>query len=146
MILIEKTHAADTRKPAYKWLGLRGKDATSSASDESRKRAFGTDITNVVRGAAKSSTAGKLEAQKQKQHESIVRQRESIVRKVDRNNSEDSKENTKSYQFGPFALVTIARAGNFNMKKVDWDNLSSTYLSSLVSESRYHQLMLQPDV
>ncbi|XP_024168748.1 E2F transcription factor-like E2FE isoform X2 [Rosa chinensis] len=51
MNLIEKTHAVDTRKPAYKWLGLRGKDATSSASDESRKRAFGTDITNVVRGA-----------------------------------------------------------------------------------------------
>ncbi|XP_062026336.1 E2F transcription factor-like E2FE isoform X1 [Rosa rugosa] len=129
MNLIEKTHTADTRKPAYKWLGLRGKDAASSASDESRKRAFGTDITNVSckRGKVESSTAGKLEAQKQKQHESTVRQRESIVRKVDRNNLEDSKENTKSYQFGPFAPVTIARAGNFNMKKVDWDNLSSTY-------------------
>ncbi|PRQ34310.1 putative transcription factor E2F-DP family [Rosa chinensis] len=51
MNLIEKTHAVDTRKPTDKWLGLRGKDATSSASDESRKRAFGTVITNVVREA-----------------------------------------------------------------------------------------------
>lgn len=124
-----QTHTADTRKPAYKWLGLRGKDAASSASDESRKRAFGTDITNVSskRGKVESSTTGKLEAQIQKQHESTVRQRESIVRTVDRNNSEDSREGTKSYQFGPFAPVTIARAGNFNMKKVDWDNFSSTY-------------------
>ncbi|KAK9925858.1 hypothetical protein M0R45_023120 [Rubus argutus] len=129
MNLIEKTHTADTRKPAYKWLGLRGKDAASSASDESRKRAFGTDITNVSckRGKGESSTGGKLEARKQMQHESTVRQHESIVRKVDRSNLEDSKENSKSYQFGPFAPVTIARAGNFNMKKVDWDNLSSTY-------------------
>nr|XP_011464534.1 PREDICTED: E2F transcription factor-like E2FE isoform X3 [Fragaria vesca subsp. vesca] len=129
MNLIEKTHTADTRKPAYKWLGLRGKDAASSASDESRKRAFGTDITNVSskRGKGESSTTGKLEAQIQKQHESTVRQRESIVRTVDKNNSEDSREGTKSYQFGPFAPVTIARAGNFNMKKVDWDNFSSTY-------------------
>lgn len=124
-----QTHTADTRKPAYKWLGLRGKDAASSASDESRKRAFGTDITNVSckRGKVESSTGGKLEARKQMQHESTVWQRESMVRKVDRSNLEDSKENSKSYQFGPFAPVTIARAGNINMKKVDWDNLSSTY-------------------
>ncbi|XP_050377993.1 E2F transcription factor-like E2FE isoform X2 [Argentina anserina] len=129
MNLIEKTHTADTRKPAYKWLGFKGKDATSSASDESRKRAFGTDITNVSckRGRVESSITGKLEAQKQKQHDNTVLRRESVVRTVDRNNLEDSKEGTKSYQFGPFAPVTIAKAGNFSMKKVDWDSLSSTY-------------------
>ncbi|KAH0994554.1 hypothetical protein GBA52_018418 [Prunus armeniaca] len=63
MNLIEKTHTADTRKPAFKWLGLRGKEE-NLVPNESRKRAFGTDITNVIskRGKMESSIGVELDA------------------------------------------------------------------------------------
>ncbi|CAB4285497.1 unnamed protein product [Prunus armeniaca] len=58
-----KTHTADTRKPAFKWLGLRGKEE-DLVPNESRKRAFGTDITNVIskRGKMESSIGVELDA------------------------------------------------------------------------------------
>lgn len=107
-----QTHTPDTRKPAFKWLGLRGKEE-NLVPNESRKRAFGTDITNVIskRGKLESSIGGELDAQKQRQHD-----------------LEDSKDGSKSYQFGPFAPVTIAKPGNSNMRRVhDWEKLTSTY-------------------
>ncbi|CAL9003704.1 unnamed protein product, partial [Prunus brigantina] len=63
MNLIEKTHTADTRKLAFKWLGLRGKEE-NLVPNESRKRALGTYITNVIskRGKMESSIGGKLDA------------------------------------------------------------------------------------
>ncbi|KAM1026039.1 hypothetical protein ACFX13_039733 [Malus domestica] len=117
MNLIEKTHTSDTRKPAFKWLGLRGKE---EVPQETKKRAFGTDITNVSskRGKVDSSIGGKLDGQKQK----------GLVGEADRSNLEDSKDGSKSYQFGPFAPVTIARAGTGSTRKVhDWEKLTSTY-------------------
>ncbi|KAE8663331.1 E2F transcription factor-like E2FE [Hibiscus syriacus] len=52
MNLIEKTHTLDTRKPAFRWLGLREKSEKGSADNtfvlnESKKRVFGTDVTNI---------------------------------------------------------------------------------------------------
>ncbi|KAK2397837.1 E2F transcription factor E2FE [Trifolium repens] len=51
MNLIEKTHTTVTRKPAFRWLGLKGKTWNeallyNSKQNESRKRAFGNDVTN----------------------------------------------------------------------------------------------------
>ncbi|KAM1397869.1 hypothetical protein ACFX2I_015398 [Malus domestica] len=118
MNLIEKTHTSDTRrKPAFKWLGLRGKE---EVPQETKKRAFGTDVTNVSskRGKVDSSIGGKLDGQKQK----------GLVGEADRSNLEDSKDGSKSYQFGPFAPVTIARAGTGNTRNVhDREKLTSTY-------------------
>ncbi|KAM1186297.1 hypothetical protein ACFXTH_015430 [Malus domestica] len=117
MNLIEKTHTSDTRKPAFKWLGLRGKE---EVPQETKKRAFGTDITNLSskRGKVDSFIGGKLDGQKQK----------GLVGEADRSNLEDSKDGSKSYQFGPFAPVTIARAGTGNTRNVhDWEKLTSTY-------------------
>ncbi|KAL3645341.1 E2F/DP winged-helix DNA-binding domain [Castilleja foliolosa] len=52
MKFIEKTHHPETRKPAFRWLGLNGKPQNgvpnNSGSTESKKRVFGADITNVA--------------------------------------------------------------------------------------------------
>uniref|UniRef100_A0A9I9EEI5 Uncharacterized protein n=1 Tax=Cucumis melo TaxID=3656 RepID=A0A9I9EEI5_CUCME len=73
----ENTHTTDTRKPAFRWLGVRGKVKNEpTLLPESKKRAFGT-------------------------------------------------------QFGPFALVTVAKVGvldNNNVRQThDWESLSSTF-------------------
>ncbi|KAL5097468.1 hypothetical protein RYX36_001795 [Vicia faba] len=51
MNLIGKTHTTDTRKPAFRWLGLKGKTwneaSLYNSSQESKKRAFGNDVTNI---------------------------------------------------------------------------------------------------
>lgn len=46
--LIEKTHTADTGKPAYRWLGLNGRrEGLDLNSEQGKKRSFGMDLTNV---------------------------------------------------------------------------------------------------
>lgn len=57
----------------------------------------------------------------------------SFAREIDGSSTleQDSKDSLKSYQFGPFAPVTVARVGNTennNPKRVhDWESLASTY-------------------
>ncbi|XP_048330205.2 E2F transcription factor-like E2FE isoform X2 [Ziziphus jujuba] len=125
MNLIEKTHTTDTRKPAFRWLGLRGKAESGSthnlALNESRKRSFGADVTNISfkRNKVDSSIGGQIKHARSA-HEVDV----SVL-------EEDSKDTSKSYQFGPFAPVTVARvgdSGNSNPRRFhDWESLASTY-------------------
>ncbi|XP_050367987.1 E2F transcription factor-like E2FE [Argentina anserina] len=101
--LIEKTHTADTGKPAYRWLGLNGRregldlNLEPPNSEQGRKRSFGTDLTNV---SCKRSKA----AEKAKRDE--------------------GGEAEKCYQFGPFAPATVSRSG-VDMNKVCWESLGA---------------------
>ncbi|EOY20593.1 DP-E2F-like 1 isoform 3 [Theobroma cacao] len=133
MNLIEKTHTVDTRKPAFRWLGLSGKSDKGSADalvlHESRKRAFGTDVTNIIskRNKVDSSNEGNVKQCMKMQKQIKV---ENLVAVADRRSWEDSKQGSKSYQFGPFAPVNLSRSGNSenNVKRVhDWESLASTY-------------------
>lgn len=120
-----QTHTTDTRKPAFRWLGLRGKAESGSthnlALNESRKRSFGADVTNISfkRNKVDSSIGGQIKHARSA-HEVDV----SVL-------EEDSKDTSKSYQFGPFAPVTVARvgdSGNSNPRRFhDWESLASTY-------------------
>ncbi|PON47594.1 E2F Family [Parasponia andersonii] len=63
--------------------------------------------------------------QKQVKQESFVHESDGSILE------EDSKDNLRSYQFGPIAPITIPRVGaseNNNLKRVhDWESLASTY-------------------
>ncbi|KAL1334021.1 hypothetical protein HN51_062907 [Arachis hypogaea] len=122
MNLIEKTHTTDTRKPAFRWLGLRGKAPNESIQNcsnpnESRKRAFGTDVTNisferniVELGDFASKKLKKLD------NGSGIGQANSF------------QQASKGFQFGPFAPSYVPKVGtpeNNSVKKVhDWDSLA----------------------
>ncbi|OMO72493.1 hypothetical protein CCACVL1_17766 [Corchorus capsularis] len=133
MNLIEKTHTIDTRKPAFRWLGYgenSEKRALALALDESRKRAFGTDVTNICskrnKGDQISNDANRfMKMQKKIKVENMV-----TVAVADRSCLEDSKQGPKSYQFGPFAPVNLANIGNSenNVRRAhDLESLASTY-------------------
>ncbi|OMO73560.1 hypothetical protein COLO4_27010 [Corchorus olitorius] len=135
MNLIEKTHTIDTRKPAFRWLGYgensEKRAAAALALDESRKRAFGTDVTNMCskrnKGDQICNDANRcMKMQRQIKVENMV-----TVAVADRSSClEDSKQGPKSYQFGPFAPVNLANISNSenNVKRVhDWESLASTY-------------------
>ncbi|KAK4568563.1 hypothetical protein RGQ29_004111 [Quercus rubra] len=131
MKLIEKTHTTDTRKPAFRWLGCRGKAENEQAPVDSRKRMFGSDITNIgfkrskVESLFDTNLNQDLKVQKQGKFDSLVHD-------LDRGNSDhDSKQTLKSYQFGPFAPASVSKVGapeNNSGKRVhDWESLASTH-------------------
>ncbi|KAH1246284.1 hypothetical protein AAZX31_06G178100 [Glycine max] len=135
MNLIEKTHTTNTRKPAFRWLGVRGKTwggsvdlAQNSNVKESRKRMFGTDIGNISfkRNKVDLSMDGQ-NSKMQNQHENISprAQLEKIIIK------KDAKQTSESYQFGPFAPAYVPKVGtseNNSVKKVhDWDSLAQEH-------------------
>ncbi|XWS51025.1 hypothetical protein CRYUN_Cryun12cG0141000 [Craigia yunnanensis] len=131
--LIEQTHTVDTRKRAYRWLGLRGKSDKGPADalvlNEYKKRVFGTDVTNIgfKRNKVDSSNDQNVnQCTKMKKQIKV----ENLVTVADRSSSEDSKQGSKSYQFGPFAPVNLTKIGNSenNVRRVhDWESLASTY-------------------
>ncbi|CAI9112375.1 OLC1v1012821C1 [Oldenlandia corymbosa var. corymbosa] len=124
MNFIEKTHHPDTRKPAFRWLGRSGKfeiQADPLPFDHSKKRAFGTDITNFnfkrskAEGAEGISDKG-MKVQCQVKSEPV---------------ENDSKTSNLSYRFGPFAPVNVPQAGVSDdgqpKRHHDWENLAAAY-------------------
>ncbi|KAG8379047.1 hypothetical protein BUALT_Bualt07G0047700 [Buddleja alternifolia] len=128
MKFIEKTHHPETRKPAFRWLGLNGKpdnngNVDSMALIESRKRVFGTDLTNTNTKRLKVAEDG---SQVLKPHISTRIKLESSENEV-----ETTRTSVKSYQFGPFAPANVPKVGNSHDEKgkqvVDWESLAATY-------------------
>lgn len=126
-----QTHTSDTRKPAFRWLGCRGKADNVSVPNDSRKRVFGTDVTNIsfkrnkVDSLFDGNSKGDPKAQNQIKYGNLGDE-------VERRNLEhDSRQSSKNYQFGPFGPTSVAKVGvpeSNNVKRVyDWENLASTY-------------------
>ncbi|KAE8735018.1 DP-E2F-like 1 isoform 2 [Hibiscus syriacus] len=117
MNLIEKTQTAATRKPAFRWLGLRGKSIVLS---ESKKRMFGTDVTNKVDSSNDQNSNQCIKWQKHEKVEILA----------DTSRLEDWKQGSKSNHFGPFAPINLTRICNSENDAQpvhDWENLASTY-------------------
>ncbi|CDP06266.1 unnamed protein product [Coffea canephora] len=136
MKFIEKTHHPETRKPAFRWLGMKGiseSGADPSAIDGSKKRAFGMDLTNrtVRRSKVEPVGDGGLQQGMKVQLKAQVK-REALEDEVLRPNLQiDSRASTKSYRFGPFAPVNAphvaASEENKETQSHDWESLAATY-------------------
>ncbi|XP_028781705.1 E2F transcription factor-like E2FE isoform X2 [Neltuma alba] len=136
MNLIEKTHTSDTRKPAFRWLGLKGKieneSIHNSKPNESRKRIFGNDITNI---SFKRSKVDSFSSGGSSHNTKILNKvdGDSWLGQADKSHQdqEDSKQSSRSYQFGPFApafVPKVSASENNNAKRVhDWDSLATAY-------------------
>ncbi|KAK4437156.1 E2F transcription factor-like E2FE [Sesamum alatum] len=126
MKFIEKTHHPETRKPAFRWLGLNAKSdngpADSLVLSDSKRRMFGTDLTNT---SAKRFKVGEDAAQVLKPHNPMR------VKHEAENEVERTRSAVKSYQFGPFAPANVPKVGVSQDEKgkqvVDWESLASAY-------------------
>ncbi|KAF5933461.1 hypothetical protein HYC85_029632 [Camellia sinensis] len=139
MNFIEKTHHPETRKPAFRWLGTRGKSDNGSANtsvlNESKKRIFGTEITNTSFKRTKVvSTIDENSNQIQRRICKLLVKCEDLENEVDKSNFEqDLRHSSKNFQFGPFAPVTVhvskfGATQNSTVKQVhDWECLASSY-------------------
>ncbi|KAJ1421794.1 Winged helix-like DNA-binding domain superfamily [Sesbania bispinosa] len=136
MNLIEKTHTVDTRKPAFRWLGLKGKTWSDSVDsdhnsnvNESRKRMFGNDVTNISfkRNKVDSSMDGgfyKNSNMQNKQENHSCRAQPGTS-----DSKQDAKQTSSCYQFGPFAPAYVPKVGaSDNVKQAhDWESLAAAH-------------------
>ncbi|KAF8088951.1 hypothetical protein N665_0525s0011 [Sinapis alba] len=128
MDLIEKTHTLDSRKPSFKWLGYNGEPTFTLSSDlmqaESKKRVFGTDLSNVSVKRRKTHDNATERSLKMKQH---------AIEESSYNKIFDAHE-SRGYEFGPFAPATgtypTAPLEDNSKRAFDVENLVSDYRPS----------------
>ncbi|CAM8933861.1 unnamed protein product [Rhodiola kirilowii] len=132
--LIEKTQHKDSRKPAFRWLGAGGNRENESANapklnEPSKKRSFGTEITNInfkraIVDAPVGSKPVKTDAAL-----SVQMKTESSESDSDRSIGHNSNGSERGYQFGPFAPVRTPKPGSAtHMKQIfNFESLAPTY-------------------
>lgn len=129
--LIEKTQTVDTRKPAFRWLGLRGRVENCRAGKpmESNKRSFGTDITNINSKRNRLANSFDLNKSPNSQKQNHV-QLEGCRVEVDGGELEHDP-NSKSFKFGPFSpsarLEVRALKNEAKRSRNNWVSLAATY-------------------
>lgn len=143
-----QTHHPDTRKPAFRWLGWRGsrgKAHPNAELNESKKRAFGTDITNY----SKKNKMDSLTDQKLSKEfvKSISNTRDDLENSYNKGETEHNGENvSKGYVFGPFAPISLPRETNCEQKKVrtdhDWQSLAATHRPEYVNQGSFYGLYI----
>ncbi|KAF8100070.1 hypothetical protein N665_0231s0010 [Sinapis alba] len=131
MNLIEKTHTLDSRKPAFKWLGYNGEPTFTLSSDlmqaETKKRVFGTDITNA--SVKRSRTHENATERRMKKH-AIA---ESSYNKTF-DDAHESRHGSRGCEFGPFAPIT---GGTYSTAPPLEDNSRRAFdVENLVSDYR----------
>ncbi|XP_038879479.1 E2F transcription factor-like E2FE isoform X2 [Benincasa hispida] len=129
--LIEKTQTVDTRKPAFRWLGLRGRVENCRAGKpvDSNKRSFGTDITNINLKKNRLANSFDLNKSPNSQQQKHV-QLEGCGVEADGGELERDT-NCKSFKFGPFSpsdrLEAKASRNEANRCRNNWVSLASAY-------------------
>ncbi|XP_042498510.1 E2F transcription factor-like E2FE isoform X2 [Macadamia integrifolia] len=135
MSLIEKTHHVESRKPAFRWLGTRGQLGNGSGGSfdlkDTRKRQFGTEITN---NNFKRNKVNSLMDEKAKLKPNLQMQlkHDNLTNDMGRNQIEQqTKQSSQGFVFGPFSPVVMPKVGEAsknNVKRVqNWESLASSY-------------------
>ena len=109
-----QTQHPESRKPAFRWLGLKGNSkgpATALDLKESKKRVFGTDVTNTLPKKYKADSSLDWNSNQKEQH---------------------GKHSSKGIVFGPFTPAKVAEGGDSEDKNVRREDLASFY------RPRYH--------
>ncbi|XP_047314113.1 E2F transcription factor-like E2FE isoform X2 [Impatiens glandulifera] len=107
MNFIEKTHHPETRKPAFRWLGIQGAMETEGVDplfvQHSKKRLFGTDISNISYKKAKIVSTDEGSEQIIKSDKQLTQMKSKSLETVA--DTGELKPDSNVYQFGPFAPV-----------------------------------------
>lgn len=144
-----QTHTTDSRKPAFRWLGLKGKTWSESVDsghnsniNESRKRMFGSDITNISFKRNKVDLFMKGDINQNSKMQNNL-ESESWRPQQDKSNlKQNEKQTPRSYQFGPFAPAFVPKAGaseNNSLKQVhDWDTLATAHRPQYQNQGTFY--------
>lgn len=123
---ILKTRHPESGKQSFRWMGPKIVSQTLE-TNSSKRRAFGTDITNHEDLKRKRIDCSK---------EVTVAMHSNIdCKKVEHNENitmqQQASDNSKAFVFGPFTPAATKKAGISGNKKLkhaqDWENLADTY-------------------
>ncbi|XVF58159.1 hypothetical protein PTKIN_Ptkin07bG0040900 [Pterospermum kingtungense] len=141
MNLIEKTHHPESRKPAFRWLGWGAKHHNGSKAtlvlNESKKRIFGTEITNHSLKRTKSNSPVHQKLQKKENMAMAMHiKQESVEYNHEMDKLEQhSKQSPKGFVFGPFTPGGIP-SGNKNVRPIrEWESLAYTYTPQYLNQA-----------
>ena len=118
-----QTHHAETRKPAFRWLGLNGKRSEVTV-EQSNKRAFGMDVTNADLTkrsrliSLADKTSGKLRKSDDLKDCNLTAQKQ--------------LQTSKGYVFGPFTPVGLPKRDEISEEKggkkfQSWEAFASSF-------------------
>ncbi|XP_022022665.1 E2F transcription factor-like E2FF isoform X2 [Helianthus annuus] len=135
MNLLEKTRHPESGKPSFRWLGLKGHPNTKSRTldtNNSKRRDFGTDITNrddLKRNRIDSLSDWSSKGVTVAMHGNF----DNVKIEYDENVTTQMQpaRNSKEFVFGPFTPAIVQKVGVCGNKKSkraqDWENLADTY-------------------
>ncbi|KAK8586896.1 hypothetical protein V6N13_085913 [Hibiscus sabdariffa] len=134
--LIEKTHHPESRKPAFRWLGwgakLHNGSTTALELNESKKRMFGTEITN--HGLKRMKTSSSVH-QKLNQKENMAMHIKLDSVEYEHKMEPQSKPCSKGFAFGPFTPTAISSGNKNERPSRDWESLASTYKPQYLNQA-----------
>ncbi|KAI3813180.1 hypothetical protein L1987_17898 [Smallanthus sonchifolius] len=135
MDLLEKTRHPESGKPSFRWLGFKGHPKTKSQTldtNNSKRRDFGTDITNhsdLKRNRMDSLSGWSSKDVTVAMHRNL----DNVKIEYDENITTQVQPacNSKEFVFGPFSPAIVQKVGVSGNKKLkqalDWENLADTY-------------------
>ncbi|KAM7479943.1 hypothetical protein LguiA_028156 [Lonicera macranthoides] len=133
MNFIEKINHPETRKHAFRWLGM-GQKLQSGSYIETRKRTFGTELNTSFK---RSKVASPADVSREQLMETQLQRQikcENYNNEVDKSNLEQGlRYDLKNNEFGPFAPVnvSVSEFGYYDSKKesqvCDWESLTSNH-------------------
>ncbi|KAI7979408.1 E2F transcription factor-like E2FF, partial [Camellia lanceoleosa] len=132
MNLIEKTQHPESRKPAFRWLGINGgskNGPTSLKFDNSKRRVFGPKITNTFSKKSKFESSIDCNSNEKADMPMLMKHNNSKD-KHDRSSFEQKgRYSSKGFVFGPFTPASVPKvgdSGNKNERRVkDLEDLAS---------------------
>nr|XP_043608075.1 E2F transcription factor-like E2FF [Erigeron canadensis] len=133
MNLLQKMRHPESGKPAFRWLGLKEPKTKPIilATDNSKRRAFGTDITNSC--GLKRNRNDSLSGWCSKDATVAVDGNIDCDENITMQKQLPLQRNSKEFVFGPFTPVTgtahkVGSSGNKKLKQApEWENLADTY-------------------
>ncbi|KAL4568420.1 hypothetical protein LXL04_024032 [Taraxacum kok-saghyz] len=130
MNLLEKMRHPESGKPSFRWLGLKGHqktECTTLDTNSSKRRAFGTDITNNDNND--DSKRYRMSEWSSKEVTVAIHGNVDIVKVESDENlpPPPPQRNSKEFVFGPFRPVGGASGSKKSKQGQDWENLADTY-------------------
>ncbi|CAL5325765.1 unnamed protein product [Camellia sinensis] len=132
MNLIEKTQHPESRKPAFRWLGINGSSKngpTSSEFNDSKRRVFGAEITNTLSKKSKSESSIDCNSNEKADMPMLMKHNNSKDTHDRSSMEQQGRYSSKGFVFGPFTPASVPKvgdSGNKNERRVkDLEDLAS---------------------
>ncbi|KAK6798718.1 hypothetical protein RDI58_006421 [Solanum bulbocastanum] len=143
--LIEKIRSPDNGKPVFRWIAWnenpRSGSLAAAKSDDSTRRTFGAEITNITPKRYRDDSSSDLMLNGQVKRLKVAKDDELKDKKQEISAEQLNERGTKDFVFGPFGPSSLPRSGisgKENLKQIqNWEDLASKYHPQYQNKAAY---------